>query len=113
MGQRLVDEGYNVNMIITIDPVGGVIPGYDYGDGDIYPADNLMGGVTTWYNVYGDPDSYDRSDFIAGVGGPWNDVDDATISLPSNNNHHDFSNMFDQSGAADFYRNNFNNGCGC
>lgn len=40
-------------------------------------------------------------------------MDAATISLPVDAHHGEFRKLFENSGAANFYRGNARNGCGC
>jgi RHS repeat-associated protein len=79
--------GVPINLLITIDPVGGVIR----------PRD-LRSNVANWVNVTANPSSWDRSDYIAWIGGKVPDsitgAADENISSPSH--HGAFRSMMDQ-----------------
>jgi RHS repeat-associated protein len=75
--------GVKVDTLITIDPVGGVLPSF-----------NALN-VDKWVNVTADPDDWDRSDYIAWIGGktPTRITDRADEQVTSKQHHGAFPTM--------------------
>lgn len=90
--KRLVNEGYNVRMLITLDPVGeGVLV---YVGSDIYKNTELNPGAKTWINISCNPVDEDKSDKIADFGERWFPKNGPTIYYESKCSHVEVSQMF-------------------
>jgi pimeloyl-ACP methyl ester carboxylesterase len=75
--------GVNVNTLITVDPVGGVLRSFNGIN------------VGNWVNVTANPDDWDRSDYIAWIGGKTSSriTDAADEQVTSKQHHGAFSTM--------------------
>ncbi len=94
LSQILWDKGYNVDMLITLDPVGtrrGVklISGLYWKTP--YPKANY------WINVNSVPKDHQRDDFIATLGGQWKPKSGMQINYTSNCHHRQAGLMFMES----------------
>lgn len=109
VARALADDGVRTNALITVDPVGGAIPGF-WDDGD------HLTGVDLWSNINATPANRNASDTVASIGGKWGNAvnGEADLFANVNANHADFRGLFHGS------NNGFNtlnrvkdNGCMC
>lgn len=68
LSQILTDRGYNVDLLITLDPVGW--------GADVQLISDIYGTIPKpksnyWINIYTNPKNYSMDDFIADYGGQW------------------------------------------
>ncbi len=93
LSQLLSDKGYNVDMLITLDPVGtrrGVKLISDIYWRIPYPKANY------WININSAPDDHHRDDFIASLGGQWKPKSGMQINYTSNYHHRQAGLMFQE-----------------
>ncbi len=93
LSRILTDKGYNVDMLITLDPVGtrrGVklISGL-YWETPYHKANY-------WININSVPDDHQRDDFIAILGGQWKPIKGMQINYTSNYHHRQAGLMFQE-----------------
>ena len=74
LARILANEGIRINLIITVDPVGGVIPG-------LWDDADSLSNVDTWINVDAVHGAWDRSDWIAFWGSKWDSTVDGESDL--------------------------------
>lgn len=92
LSQILTDKGYQVDLLITLDPVGTKI--------GVTLISNIYWATPKpkykyWINVYISPENYDSSDFIADVGGQWiPPANKVSVMHISDTNHWNAGKMF-------------------
>lgn len=84
----------SIDVLVTIDPV----------DFPLFPIDEPTANnidAKLWINVTANPESWDRGDYIAALGGkvPPELTNDANVQVNSKANHAEFSRMMRESGA--------------
>lgn len=84
---KLSSSGYNVKMLITLDPVGkGVILG---SIADIYWKEPTVT-ADIWINIHCKPEDYSFSDFVADLGEQWSpEEDEPTYNIVTPEQHLD------------------------
>lgn len=90
--KHLVNNGYNIRMLVTLDPVGeGVIV---YVGSDIYKEPEANPGAKIWINISCNPIYEDQSDKVADFGERWFPKNGPTIYYESKCSHAEVLRMF-------------------
>lgn len=90
--KRLVNDGYNIRMLVTLDPVGeGILV---YVGSDIYKEPETNPCAKTWINISCIPIDEDQSDKVADFGERWFPKNGPTIYYESKCSHAEVLKMF-------------------
>ena len=90
--KRLVDNGYNIRMLVTLDPVGeGILV---YVGSDIYKEPQTNPCAKIWINISCNPIDEDQSDKVADFGERWFPKNGPTIYYESKCSHAEVLKMF-------------------
>lgn len=94
LSQILADKGYNIEMLITLDPVGeGAM---------VWAVSDLHYELPSpkakyWINISASPDENDMSDIIAEIGERWVPEKGPDINFISKAHHANVTRMFNES----------------
>jgi hypothetical protein len=91
LSRTLADQGYDVRVLVTLDPVGDAPWTPLVAD---IPFFKPNPGAEQWINIHASPTNGDASDLIATAGGRWVVVDGTTINLSPDINHANAGAMF-------------------